>query len=151
MTFESLLQDLKYAARGLRLKPAFAIAVVSTIGLGIGANAAMFGIVDRLLFRPPPLMKDPATVHRLYVAQTFRGEERINNPGQYARYLDFKNLTHSFSNVAGYTSRDIAIGVGEAAREMRVGVVSASFFRFFDAPPALGRYFNEAEIGRRRE
>ncbi len=145
MIFDNLRHDLKYALRGLRLKPGFAIAVVVTLGLGIGANAAMFGIVDRLLFRPPALMKDPATAHRLYVAQTFRGKEHINNPSQYARYLDFKKLTHSFSDVAGYTPRDLAIGVGEAAREMRVGVVSANFFRFFDAPPALGRYFTEAE------
>ena len=145
MIFDNLRYDLKYALRGLRLKPGFAVAVVVTLGLGIGANAAMFGIVDRLLFRPPPLLKDPATAHRLYIAQTFRGKERINNPSQYARYLDFKNLTRSFSEVAGYTGRDIAIGVGEAAREMRVGVVSANFFRFFDAAPALGRYFTEAE------
>src|SRR5678816_802681 len=145
MILDNLRHDLKYALRGLRLKPGFAIAVIVTLGLGIGANAAMFGIVDRLLFRPPPLMKDPATVHRVYVAQTFRGEERINNPSQYARYLDLKRLTRSFSEVAGYTPRELAIGLGESAREMRVGVVSASFFRFFDAPPAYGRYFTEAE------
>ena len=145
MILDNLLHDLKYALRGLRLKPGFAIAVIVTLGLGIGANAAMFGIVDRLLFRPPAMMKDPATAHRLYVAQTFRGKERINNPSQYARYLDFKKLTRSFSDVAGYTQRDLAIGVGDASREMRVGVVSANFFRFFDAPPVLGRYFTEAE------
>ena len=145
MILDNLLHDLKYALRGLRLKPGFAIAVIITLGLGIGANAAMFGIVDRLLFRPPALLKDPATAHRLYVAQVFRGKERINNPGQYARYLDFKKLTHSFSDVAGYTQRELAIGVGDASREMRVGVVSANFFRFFDAAPVLGRYFSEAE------
>jgi len=145
MIFDNLRHDLKYGLRGLRLKPGFAIAVIVTLGLGIGANAAMFGIVDRLLFRPPVLMKDPATVHRVYVAQTFRGKERINNPSQYARYLDLKRLTRSFSEVAGYTPRELAIGVGESAREMRVGVVSANFFRFFDAPPTYGRYFTEAE------
>ena len=48
-------------------------------------------------------------------------------------------------SVAGYTQRDLAVGVGDAAREMRIGVVSASFFGFFDAPPALGRYFTDAE------
>ena len=145
MIIDNLLHDLKYAIRGLRSKPSFAIAVITTLGLGIGANAAMFGIVDRLLFRPPALMKDPASAHRLYTVQTFRGKERINNGGQYARYLDFKRLTRSFSDVAGYTQRDIAVGVGEGARELRVGVVSPNFFRFFDAPPAIGRYYTEAE------
>jgi predicted permease len=145
MIIDNLLHDLKYAIRGLRTKPSFAIAVITTLGLGIGANAAMFGIVDRLLFRPPALMKDPATAHRLYVAQTFRGKERIGNGGQYSRYLDFKRLTRSFSEVAAYTQRDIAVGVGESARELRIGVVSPNFFRFFDAPAALGRYFTDAE------
>ena len=145
MTFESLAHDLRYAVRGLRTKPAFATAVVVTLALGIGANAAMFGIVDRLLFRPPPLLKDPETVHRPYLFQTYRGKERCCGGGQYKRYRDIAEFTHSFSSVAGFTPRDLAVGVGDAAREMRIGVVSASFFGFFDAPPAIGRYFTERE------
>ena len=74
MRFESLRQDVSYAIRGLRAKPGFALAVITTIALGIGANAAMFGIVDRLLFRPPALMKDPATAHRVYLFTTYLGE-----------------------------------------------------------------------------
>jgi putative ABC transport system permease protein len=145
MAFDNLLQDLKYAVRGLRTKPGFAIAVVSTLGLGIGANAAMFGIVDRLLFRPPPLLRDAEATHRVYVSQTFRGERRTHEVGRYARYTDLTKWTRSFSSTAGHTRRDLAVGVGDAAREMSIGVVSASFFGFFDAPPALGRYFTAAE------
>ena len=145
MTFESLKQDITYALRGLRSKPGFTIAVVATLGLGIGANAAMFGIVDQLLFRPPALMKDPATAHRVYYFSTFRGKERASSGGQYARYLDLRRYTTRFDRLAGYTARDLAVGVGEQAREMRIGSVSASFFGFFDAPPALGRYYGEAE------
>jgi len=145
MPFESLWQDLRYAVRGLRLKPGFTIAVVTTIALGIGANAAMFGIVDRLLFRPPPMMKDPATAHRIYKYQTFRGKERAGGGGQFAFYKDLQRWTTRFSSFAGYTARDLAVGVGDAAREMRIGVVSASFFGFFDAPPEVGRYFTAAE------
>ncbi|HWJ13869.1 MAG TPA: hypothetical protein VNS10_09010, partial [Gemmatimonadaceae bacterium] len=128
------MQDIQYAIRGLRTKPGFTIAVVATLGLGIGANAAMFGIVDRLLFRPPELMKDPSTAHRIYLFQTFRGKERASSGGQYARYKDIERWTTSFSEVAGYSPRDLAVGVGDAARDMRIGIVSANFFKFFDAP-----------------
>jgi len=144
MTIESLKQDLSYAIRGLRMKPGFTIAVVATLGLGIGANAAMFGIVDRLLFRPPALMKDPGTAHRVYSYQTFRGNERTCC-NQYARYKDLQRWTTSFSSIAGYSQRDLAVGVGDAAREMHIGVVSANFFGLFNAPPELGRYFTAAE------
>ena len=145
MTFESLRQDIQYAIRGLRSKPGFTIAVVATLGLGIGANSAMFGIVDRLLFRPPELMRDPATAHRVYMYQTFRGKEHASGGGQYARFKDIERWTTSFSEVAGYTGRTLAVGVGDASREMLIGVVSANFFRFFDAPPVLGRYFTRME------
>jgi predicted permease len=145
MILDTLRHDLKYAIRGLRAKPGFTIAVVSTLALGIGANAAMFGIVDRLLFRPPARMIDPETAHRVYPYQTFRGEERVCCDGQYARYLDLVRFTSSFSAVTGYTRRDLAVGSGEASREMSIGIVSANFFGYFDAPPALGRYFGEAE------
>ena len=145
MRLESFRQDLAYAIRGLRARPGFALAVVTTIALGIGANASMFGIVDRLLFRPPPLLKEPSTAHRIYLYQTYRGSERASGGGQFARYRDIATYTHSFSLVAGYTMRDLAIGVGDAAREMHVGAVSANFFAFFDAPPAIGRYFTASE------
>ena len=142
---DSFRQDLSYALRGLRAKPAFTTAVVLTLALGIGANAAMFSLVDRLLFRPPPFLKTPDLVHRVYGASTFRGKERIGFGGQYARYVDLTKMTRSFDLTAGFTQRDLAVGVGDASREMRVGAVSASFFQFFEAPPALGRYFGAAE------
>jgi putative ABC transport system permease protein len=142
---DSFRQDLSYALRGLRAKPAFTTAVVLTLALGIGANAAMFSLVDRLLFRPPALLQTPDLVHRIYAAQTFRGKERIGFGGQYARYVDFTKWTSSFDLIAGIARRDLAVGLGDASREMGVGAVSASFFKFFDAPPAIGRYFGPAE------
>ena len=145
MPFDSLRQDLAYAVRGLRAKPAFTVAVVATLALGLGANAAMFNIVDQLLFRAPPLLRDPGTVHRVYVAETNRGTEYVNGVSRYARFEDFKRLTTSFSSFAGYTTRRLAVGVGDDAREMLVGFVSYSFFNFFDAPPLVGRYFTAQE------
>jgi predicted permease len=145
MTLENLRRDIAYAIRGLRSKPGFTIAVVITLALGIGANAAMFGIVDRLLLRPPPLLKDPATAHRVYVWDTYRGKQLTGWVGRYARWRDLDSTTTSFEYTDGYTARDLGVGVGEEARVMPVGAVSADFFRFFNAPPALGRYFTRDE------
>jgi predicted permease len=142
---EPFAQDLRYAIRGLRRSPAFTITVVLTLGLGIGANTAMFGIIDRLMFRPFPYMRDQGSVHRVYLQSAYRGKVSTGGVSEYTRYLDLKNFTTSFSQAAGFTSSSFAVGTGDAAREQRVGMVSASFFSFFDAPPALGRYFTAAE------
>jgi predicted permease len=143
--WDAFTQDLRYAVRGLKNRPGFTVAVVLTLALGIGANAAMFSMVDRLLFRPPPMLRESALAHRIYVVRDYRGEPFAGGSVQYARYRDLTNWSHSFARTAEITSRHLAIGVGAEAREMQVGVVSASFFGFFDAPPALGRYFTTAE------
>ena len=71
--FDTLQQDVRYALRGLRRSPAFTATVIVTLGLGIGANAAMFDVVDRLMFRPLSYLRDPATVHRVYWQWDERG------------------------------------------------------------------------------
>ncbi|HET7631009.1 MAG TPA: ABC transporter permease [Gemmatimonadaceae bacterium] len=142
---DAVAHDIRYALRGLRNRPGFTTAVVVTLGLGIGANSAMFSIVDRLLFRAPPMLRNPALMHRVYLAETYRGQENESNYVQYARYTDLTNWTQSFARTAEFTARKLAVGTGAASQEMQVGIVSASFFRFFDAPPVLGRYFTSAE------
>ncbi len=142
---DSFWQDVRYAARGLRNRPGFTLAVVVTLALGIGANAAMFSIVDRLLFRPPPMMAHPARANRVYLKSTFMRRQAISSGVQYARYVDLTKWTTSFAHTAEFTAPSLAVGTGTAAREMTIGAVSAGFFKFFDAPPAIGRYFTPAE------
>jgi putative ABC transport system permease protein len=142
---DTLIQDLRYALRALAKSPGFTLGVVLTLALGIGANVTMFSIVDRMLFRTPPMLRDPSATHRLYLAQTYRGVEHADASMQYARYVDLTAGTTSFARTAAFTEDDIAVGVGTDARELRIGIVSASFFGFFDAPPALGRYFTTTE------
>jgi predicted permease len=141
---EALRQDARFTIRGLRNSPAFGIAVILTLALGLGANAAMFSVVDRLLFRPPPLLVDPALTHRVYLYRTSRGVE-AERSGQFRRYADLVRWTTSFARAAAVSERTIAVGTGDAVRERPVAVVSASFFGFFDARPAIGRYFTPAE------
>jgi predicted permease len=142
---EGVWQDAKGTLRGLRKSPAFTAGVMLTFALGVGANAAMFSIIDRLMFRPPPLMRDPDSVHRVYLYSLVDGVEAQRGGGRYARYSDLARFTTSFSAVAGHSLRRLAVGVGQDARELSVGVVSASFFEFFDAPPVAGRYFTAVE------
>jgi predicted permease len=142
---DAFRHDLRYALRGIRNRPGFAAAVILTLSLGIGANAAMFSVVDRLLFRPPPMLRDPALTHRIYLARTFRGKEAAFSGVQYARYLDLTRWTTSFDRTAMFTPSRRAVGTGSDSRETRVLVVTAGFFGFFDAPAPLGRYFTAAE------
>jgi len=63
----------------------------------------MFGIIDRMLFRPPPFLTDPNTAHRVYVTTTARGRSGTGNVSQYARFTDLAKWTKSFSSSAGFT------------------------------------------------
>ena len=141
---EGMWQDAKGTMRGLRRSPAFSAGVMLTFALGVGANAAMFSFLDRLMFRAPALMRDPDSVHRVYLYRMSNGVYNEAS-GRYARHADLERLTTSFSAVAGFVAMPLAVGVGQDARELRVGIVTASFFGFFDAPPAIGRYFTAAE------
>ncbi len=143
-SLEALWQDAAYTLRDLRRNPTFTIGVTLTLSLGIGANAAMFSLVDRLLFRPPAFMVDPSTVHQVYMYRTSQGKES-GTGGQYARYADLARYSTAFSQIAGFRLKGLAIGTREATRVRNVAVVSAGFFGFFDAPPVLGRYFTASE------
>ena len=143
--WNALGQDLRYAMRGLRLKPAFAIGVVITLGLGIGANAAMFGIVDRLLFRPPAFLIATERTHRVYFEHFVDGRDFIGQNAQYQRLLDFQRDSRSMEVLAAYSDARQAVGTGEAARELDVGAMTADVWKLFDARPVIGRFFTADE------
>ncbi len=143
-SLEAVLQDARATLRALRKSPAFTAGVLLTFALGVGANAAMFSLMDRLMFRAPPLMRDPSSAHQVYMYRVRDGVD-LGTGGQYAIYSDFVRGVKQFSGIAGYRVSQLAIGVGQDAREMPVAAVSASFFDFFDAPPAAGRYYSAAE------
>jgi predicted permease len=142
---DTLAQDLRYAIRGLRARKAFTLGVVLTLGLGIGANATMFGIVDRLLFRAPYGLRDQSTAHRVFMRSLDINEERIDRNFSFARFLDVGRLTRSFDDVAAFQTLTIPLGEREDTKEMRVTVASANYFGFFDIQPALGRFFSAQE------
>src|SRR5215469_4073586 len=93
---EAFARDLRHAVRGLARSPGFALAATLTLGLGIGGNAAMLRAIDRLMFRPPPYLRDPATVHRVYFQTTARGHTTTRSRGPYTTYVDLQQATTAF-------------------------------------------------------
>jgi hypothetical protein len=138
-------QDFRYALRGLRLKPWFAFAVIATLGLGIGANATMFGIVDRLLFRPPNFLIAPDRASRLYLITTFRGKENTQSGLGYRRFLDLQESSKSFEAMTPFYTRKQVIGTGDATRETRVAVSGPDFWKMFAVKPVIGRFFGNED------
>ena len=145
LRLDALQQDVRYSLRGLRRSPGFTAAVILTLVLGIGANAAMFNVIDQLMFRPFAYLRDPAKVHRVYLRLPGRERLLTNESFPYARYLDLAKWTTSFSQYAAFYPTTVAVGTGPASRERPIAAVSASYFDFFDARPALGRFFVAAE------
>ena len=145
-SLDHLLQDVRYALRGLRRSPGFTATAVVTLALGIGANVAMFGVIDQLMFRPYPQLRDPGTVHRIYLVAGEGTNRRVRSDGvEYLRYLELQRSTTSFSRLAAFAHPMLAIGTGQSAREHRVATISGTFWEFFAVTPALGRFFTPAE------
>ena len=148
MTFRDWLdtvsQDIRYALRGLRREPAFTGFAIVTLALGIGANAAMFGVVDRLLLRGPDHVSEPDRLVRFTVTVTrpSQGEFTFANMG-YVVYDNFrKSGSPSFDGYAVYTSDGtFTLGRGRESRQIRGGAASADFFPLLGVRPARGRFF----------
>ncbi|MDQ3606189.1 MAG: ABC transporter permease, partial [Gemmatimonadota bacterium] len=139
-------QDARYAFRRMGRAPGFTAAVVLTFALGIGANATMFGIIDRLLLRPPAHIVEPESVQRLVAEylSPVTGTQEIDRVMAYPDYLDFSRAA-SFSSVAGYSGRRLTVGEGEGARQLDATLATANFFSLLGVRPALGRFFGPEE------
>jgi putative ABC transport system permease protein len=141
---DSLLQDLRYALRGLLRTPGFTLAVIATLALGIGANTTMFGVLDTLLLKPPAQVHDASRIVRVYFKANYFGQTVVN-PG--ASFPGYESLVtaRGFSAVAAVAGGQVSIGDGPAAREAKVVAVSASFFPLLGVTPERGRFFDSTE------
>jgi predicted permease len=139
--WSAFVQDLRYALRGLRLKPGFALAVVATLGLGIGANATMFGIIDRLLFRAPSFLITPDRDGRIYLVRTWDNKENVSSYIGYRQFLDLKENTTSFDAMTPFYTTRMAVGVGDATKLVQLGSTGPDLWKMFDVKPVIGRFF----------
>jgi hypothetical protein len=123
----------------------FAAVVITTLALGVGVNAAMFGVLDRLLFRAPMYLRDPASVNRVFVTWTTDRGRGWLRYGDYAEVADFARWSRSISRIAAFCYHTLDVGSGDDVQEVPVGIVSAELFEFFQGYPDIGRFFTAEE------
>jgi putative ABC transport system permease protein len=141
LTLSTFLNDVRFGARMLRRAPGFTIVAVLTLALGIGANTAMFGIVDALLFRPPSGVSDPGRLVRVQLDMPALPGEPSELSGVLS-YPDFTNLrdrTRGFAAVAAYARSTASVGEGEEARSQQALLVTGGYFRLLGTRAARGR------------
>jgi predicted permease len=143
---DSVGQDVRYALRGLRREPAFAGFAIVTLALGIGANAAMYGVVDRLLLRGPDHVRDPERVVRLTTTVPRRaGGEVTFSAAGYVLYDHLRQSTALFDGVAAYEREGFRLGERGEARFISGVAATAGFFELSGVRPHLGRFFTPDE------
>ena len=137
---------MRQVLRGIVRSPGLTAGVVLAFALGIGANATMFGIVDRLLLSAPAHIADPDGVKRLLVDRyvSFLNYRVQSMSVTLPDYTDLVSLPQ-FTEVAAYQPQQVIIGRGESARRASAVMASASWWRLLGVQPRVGRFFVEAE------
>ena len=144
--WSALAQDGRYALRGLARQPAFTAVVVLTLALAIGANATMFGIVDRLLLRPPAHVRAPDRLARVFFVRQPQGMQlRHSDRASYPLYAMIRDSVAAFEQTAAEFSIEQVYGTGVEARTIRGSLVSGSYFAMLGVQPALGRLLGESD------
>jgi putative ABC transport system permease protein len=139
----NLIQDFRYAGRLLRRSPAFTVVAVAALALGIGANAAIFSVIDTLLLRPLPY----AAPDRLAVVWEHNlPRDRRNNVTSPGNFIHWRELNRSFADLAAVslTFRATLTGAGDPV-ELPQQLVTGNLLRVLGVRPALGRDFQPEE------
>ena len=130
----ALWQDLRIGARVLRKNPGFTISAVLTLALGIGANAAVFSIVNGVILQPLSY-ENADRIVTLYERHDKGGSAPIPSPN----FVDLQAQSHSFDGLAAYDNGPTTVIVHGAALRVKAGAVSAGFFKVFPLKPVIGR------------
>ena len=138
----SIVADLRHGVRLLLRAPAFSIVAVATLALGIGANTAIFSIIDDVLFRPLPY-GDPNRVVMVWEDVSYLGFPR-NTPAP-ANYLDWKARNRVFTDMAATRGAAANLTSGGPPEQVLGRRVTANFFSVLDVKPLAGRTFTDEE------
>jgi predicted permease len=148
----TLIQDFRFAVRQMAKRPGFTAVVLLTMALGIGANAAIFSVLDAVLLRPLPY-SHPERLVKLWSRFTGIGMPNDQNWVSAPEFRDFQQLNHSFSELAAIASGSINLGVKGSPQRVVGASVSPGLFPMLGTQPLLGRNFlsEEGQPGRDHE
>jgi len=138
---DTLLKDLRYAVRTLLKHPAFTVAAVFTIALGIGATTAIFSVVNALILSPPQF-HDPDRVVAIWRSAT---DEQTEGYVSYLDLQDWRKRSQSLEDIAGYKPNAFYLSTNDQVERLSGMRVTANFFPLLRVAPARGRNFDEAE------
>lgn len=136
----SLAQNFRFALRRLRKNPGFTVVAVLTLALGIGANSAMFSIVNAVLLRPLPY-RDPQKL--MLLAERWPQFPRLSL--SYLNFKDWRDQSHSFEAVGAVRNNVMTMTGGAEAERLPSQNVTANLFDLLGIKPELGRTFSDAE------
>ena len=143
----NLLQDLRYGLRVLGKSPGFAAVAILTLALGIGANAAIFQLIDAVRLRTLPV-KDPTTLAIVHINKNHWGSGNFNGP--YAEFSfplwqQVEQRQQAFSSIAAWGADRFNLATGGEVDEARAILVSGDFFSTLGVPPFLGRLISSSD------
>jgi putative ABC transport system permease protein len=138
---ENTITDLRFTVRQLLRAPTFTAAAVATIALGVGANATMFGVIDRLLLQPPAHVRAPERVMLPSVTFTSRAQHHTQNVLSFPIFRDLESDS-SFLGVAVFSEASLTLGSGQSARELNALRVTPAYFAVLGVRPSAGFFFD---------
>ena len=145
---QQLIQDLRYAVRGLIKRPGFTFIAVMTLALGIGANSAIFSVVDGVLLRSLPL-PDSKSLYAVHMGvATFN---RYDGPLSYPEYQDVVQQTRSFQSIGAWVDSDANLSEGGRAERAMLRIVMPSLLPTLGVEPVRGRNFLPEETTKGRD
>src|SRR4051812_40336514 len=145
VTMSVLAQDVRYGLRAFKKSPGFTAVTIAVLALGIGANSAIFSVVNGILLRPLPYPDSERIMEIPHVPpqDLFPGQKTFSvSP---ANYIDWKARSKSFEKMAAFTDNYVNVaGTGEPQSVLAI-LATSDYFAVFGAPPMLGRGFTQAE------
>ena len=143
---DAILQDTRYALRGLAKSPTFTLVIVGTLALGLGVNAAVFSLLDRLFARPPAGVTAPDELHRVYVSQIWgSGDHTVRDAFNYPQWQDLRAAAGVNAEITAYGLDSVRLGADASTRRAVAAFVDASYWRVLGTRVAAGRAFTEDE------